>query len=656
MIGLEAITFYGLTLDFFKFQLRYQDSDIIVPISIVNKHAYIHSKAYHTDHSNRTRNQEFVLYSKNELRRLHYHFYHPAPTQLYNLIKRAQPSHATQEARRLLEDISAECAQCQDFHTGPLRFRVSIPPENISFNFDVAMDLVWLDHSPVLHIVDMMTRFQNACFLKSKSAESIWNAFVNIWVSTYTGFPATLHIDQESSFRSQSFIENCEIQGITLAISGVDSHNSIGSGESYHRQLLRVFNCVKSEYPNLERDQILRLSLKAVNDTAGINGIAPSALVFGVNPAFPVAPKSCPSQKARFKAMQLARDEMCQIIAERRINDALRRKLPPSTHYIIKPGQSVRVYREASKAWDGPFSVTKVEGKLITVTDGQKVKTFNVCQVLPNQTEPNDPHTQRELQRIFDNAIFMTEVIEKSDPRYKSEACREAIVSEIQGLERRNVFKPVHATQIPAGSNVLGCRFLVVIKNKGTTTERYKARLVVLGHRDREKDYLIHAAVPVRMRSVRTTFCVCLWENWNMWLEDTNQAYTQSTPLSLNVYIKADPNFGYPDETYLLLLLPLYGLSDAGDAWNDRLTSFLKTEIGAKATTTDKSLYFVSHSAQHPYSGLVAIFVDDCVYTGDQSFYEVSKRVAARFDAKPRQTPPFQFAVIHMERPTPMCI
>ena len=81
-----------------------------------------------------------------------------------------------------------------------------------------------------------------------------------------------------------------------------------------------------------------------------------------------------------------------------------------------------------------------------------------------------------------------------------------------------------------------------------------------------------------------------------MWLEDTNQAYTKGTPLSLTVYIKADPSFGYPTDTYLLLLLPLYGLSDAGDAWNDRLTSFIKTELGARATTTDKSLYYIRPS------------------------------------------------------------
>ena len=63
---------------------------------------------------------------------------------------------------------------------------------------------------------------------------------------------------------------------------------------------------------------------------------------------------------------------MSYIIAERRINDAFRTKSSLSTHYLIITGDPVRVFREASKAWDGTFIAMKGDIKVINVTD--KVK------------------------------------------------------------------------------------------------------------------------------------------------------------------------------------------------------------------------------------------------------------------------------------------
>lgn len=64
---------------------------------------------------------------------------------------------------------------------------------------------------------------------------------------------------------------------------------------------------------------------------------------------------------------------MATISARLRVQEALRSKLPPSTHYLISPGDMVFVYREdkssprASGAWQGPFTVASVAGKQIAV-------------------------------------------------------------------------------------------------------------------------------------------------------------------------------------------------------------------------------------------------------------------------------------------------
>ena len=197
LIGLEVLVHYGLNMDFFKMSLRYQHTEIETPITIFDKHAYIHAMA-----CDATAKGDMILFNKAELRKLHLHFFHPTPTQLYQLIRRTRPNEVDVDRQRLLADISSECEQCQEWHSGPLRFRVKLPNDSITFNSDVAMDLVWLEGKPVLHIVCLQTRFQNACFLQSKASSAVWQALIEVWTSVYSGFPATLHLDQESSFMS----------------------------------------------------------------------------------------------------------------------------------------------------------------------------------------------------------------------------------------------------------------------------------------------------------------------------------------------------------------------------------------------------------------------------------------------------------------------
>ena len=81
---------------------------------------------------------------------------------------------------------------------------------------------------------------------------------------------------------------------------------------------------------------------------------------------------------------------------------------------------------------------------------------------------------------------------------------------EIQGLEDRSVFKLINEPDIPSDANILNGRFILAIKDTGTTDERYKARFVVQGHKDRDKALIVHKAVPVRMRSIRIFMCIAL--------------------------------------------------------------------------------------------------------------------------------------------------
>ena len=64
----------------------------------------------------------------------------------------------------------------------------------------------------------------------------------------------------------------------------VEAHNSVGLVERYHIPLIRAYKIFLEECPDLSRDERLQMSFKAVNDTAGPDGIVLTLLVFGAYP------------------------------------------------------------------------------------------------------------------------------------------------------------------------------------------------------------------------------------------------------------------------------------------------------------------------------------------------------------------------------------
>lgn len=294
-----------------------------------------------------------ILFTKFELYRMHRNFFHPSAKKLFNVIKKGFPEKCTPDVQKKLESISKDCLRCQE-KSVPHRFKVSLPNDEIMFNGVIALDLMWLDvgkrrKAPILHIVDTQTHFQNAVFLKGESARDVWDAFIEAWSTVYVGYPQTLKSDHGKIFTSKSWKEWSSMAGINLEISGIESHNSAGIVERYHDPLRKIFNSIKSDYPQLDREIALRCAAKGINDTMGPEGLVPSYLVFGVIPTFPAMKTQLPSQKDRMAAISAARIEMASISARLKIQYALRSRLPPATEYLIEPGDNVHVFREKLK-------------------------------------------------------------------------------------------------------------------------------------------------------------------------------------------------------------------------------------------------------------------------------------------------------------------
>lgn len=104
-----------------------------------------------------------------------------------------------------------------------------------------------------------------------------------------------------------------------------------------------------------------------MNDTIGENGLVPSYLVFGMLPRFPAIEADVPEQRERMEIIAAAQMEMNTIIAERRIAEALRRQSQSGIETVNEIGDEVLLYTEKKHQWIGPYTITKIDGKIISV-------------------------------------------------------------------------------------------------------------------------------------------------------------------------------------------------------------------------------------------------------------------------------------------------
>jgi hypothetical protein len=224
---------------------------------------------------------------------------------------------------------------CQKLGPRPIRSKVSLPNmEDIVFGDELSIDLTFIDGQAVLHVVDTATRFSAEAFLDShngsfgQSVEEVFLALIETWFTLYTGYPNRLRIDDGSIFASSRQNELANMAGITLSISGVVAHKSLGIGERMHGPISRVYNMIRIDYPHIPAGTLPKLGVKAMNDTIGKNGLVPSLLVFGVIPRYLAIHTELPNQKVKMEVIAAAQMEMNSIFAERRIATALVKNIP----------------------------------------------------------------------------------------------------------------------------------------------------------------------------------------------------------------------------------------------------------------------------------------------------------------------------------------
>jgi hypothetical protein len=110
----------------------------------------------------------------------------------------------------VLSDIEKACRTCQRYSSNPLRRKTTLPSgEELYFGSELSMDLMFINGKAVLHVIDSATRFNAATFIDLHSeshgqgSDGIWDAFIDIWCSIYTGYLDRFRVDSGSAFHER---------------------------------------------------------------------------------------------------------------------------------------------------------------------------------------------------------------------------------------------------------------------------------------------------------------------------------------------------------------------------------------------------------------------------------------------------------------------
>lgn len=147
LLGIDVLDAECMVAENVENVLDHRKRNWRLPITRRGKHMYV---VWNVSH---------VMYSRAQLKKMHMHFFHPSAQKLFNLLKRIDPEQTTPETLDLLKQISKACSTCTVHSSAPHRFRVSLPEDLCVFNHELALDLMWLDSNPVLHVVDTHTLF-----------------------------------------------------------------------------------------------------------------------------------------------------------------------------------------------------------------------------------------------------------------------------------------------------------------------------------------------------------------------------------------------------------------------------------------------------------------------------------------------------------------
>ncbi|GJY22152.1 retrotransposon protein, putative, ty1-copia subclass [Tanacetum coccineum] len=209
---------------------------------------------------------------------------------------------------------------------------------------------------------------------------------------------------------------------------------------------------------------------------------------------------------------------------------------------------------------------------------------------------------------------------------------KEAIKSEIDSILQNHTWELV---DLPPGCKPLGYKWIFKKKMKADgTIDKYKARLVIKGYRQREGlDYFDTYSPVTRITSIRMVLAIAALRNLEVHQMDVKTAFLNGD-LEEEIYMNQPEGFIAPGQESKVcrLVKSLYGLKQAPKQWHQKFDHTM-LESGFKINECDKCVYVKDTSSGYV---ILCLYVDDMLIIGsnDKMIKSTKDMLKSKFDMK----------------------
>ena len=213
-----------------------------------------------------------------------------------------------------------------------------------------------------------------------------------------------------------------------------------------------------------------------------------------------------------------------------------------------------------------------------------------------------------------------------------STSWKEAVNSEIESILSNHTWELV---DLPPGNKPLGSKWIFKRKMKDDgTIDKYKARLVVKGFRQKEGlDYFDTYSPVTRITSIRMLIALAAVYGLEIHQMDVKTVFLNGE-LEEEIYIEQPEGFVVPgkEKKVCKLTKSLYGLKQAPKQWHAKFDQTMLSN-GFKINECDKCVYIKDTPNQEV---ILCLYVDDMlIMSKDIANIKATKRMlASKFDMK----------------------
>ena len=320
-----------------------------------------------------------------QITKLHKQFAHPSASRLKQLIKNSGTNDKSTDD--LIDSVTNNCDTCRRFKKPPPRPVVGMPLAS-EFNETVAMDIKFIHSSPVLHLIDHVTRYSAACRLNNKKPTSVIQAILVIWLQIF-GNPKYFLFDNGGEFINSEVEELCEKFNISIRTTAAESPWSNGLCERANAVLADMVEKVMDD-TNCSLDVAIPWAISAKNALANTYGFSPNQLVFGksvnlptVHTDLPPAENTTSSNILSQHLIALHKSRQAFIAQEscERLRRALNRQTRTYSDNSYHTGDQVYYKRGDKSEWHGPAKVLGQDGSQFLLKHGGRYIRVHQCKL-----------------------------------------------------------------------------------------------------------------------------------------------------------------------------------------------------------------------------------------------------------------------------------